>query len=74
MQALIAALSQSPPGREKGRNERRKHKLKLCLPSTGAAGRDTAESLLWGMDPKLLRSHFAATLPHQELVISKTSP
>ena len=74
MRALITAPSQSPPGREKGRNERRKHKLKPCLPSTGTAGRGTAESLRRGTDAKLLRSHFAAMLQHQELVISKTSP
>lgn len=74
MRALITAPSRSPPGREKGRNDRRKHKLKPCLPSTGTAGKDTAESLLRGTDPRLLRSCFAAILQHQELVISKTSP
>lgn len=51
MRALITAPSRSPPGREKGRNERRKQRLRSCLPSSGTARKDTAESVLWGRAP-----------------------
>jgi len=74
MRAPIAAPSRSPPGREKGRNERRKHKLRPCLTGSGTAGRATAASPRRQTDPKQLRSRFAALLQHQELVISKPSP
>lgn len=51
MRALITAPSRSPPGREKGKNERGKRKLTPCLPGTRTAGKDAAESLLRGTDP-----------------------